>query len=312
MSRFFWGIITSAFLFSNDVPDTLGEVHNKKESLEKKIIDRVLLYFWLALIFIVIFSCIYFFSRSTVFTVSANVEQVSISPFVGQKYPNWKFDKAKLYPDCGEESIDVSGQLYPDSNAYIEFLRVQKGDLLINLDSEDSDSVGVFITEAGKSIKLEDCSSLKLSINNTDSHSHVFPIEGQIKLGGDIKEGSDNVPILYSGDVTIVDKALITRDYYSVGPFKLKMGDIFVVEGLLLKSAGFVQIDGNKGINVTYSSKGRKGFIKKYKTESIEIRNGFWTKIYNDPSLVLLWFIGIGVFKVSKTIIRIQLNNITD
>ncbi len=310
MKSVFWKLLISVFICSDDVPDTLNDVPDHKKPSEKKVIFSTLLIFWLAVIFIVVFSCIYFFSRATVFTVTANVEQVSISPFINQTYPNWKFVRAVLHSDCGEESIVVSGQLYPDSNVYIEFLRVQNNELIINLDSDDSDSVGVFITEENKTIKLDDCASIRLSINYADSY--VFPIEGQIKLGGDIKEGSDNVPILYSGDVTIVDKALFTRDHYSVGPFELKMGDIFVVEDLVLKSAGFVQIDDEKGINVTYSSKGSKGFIKRYKTESIEIRNGFWTKIYNDPSLILLWFIGFAFYAISKTVIRVQLNKVSN
>jgi len=38
-----------------------------------------------------------------------------------------------------------------------------------------------------------------------------------------------------------------------------------------------------------YSGRRKRGYIKKYKTEDIEVKNGLWTKIDNDPSLIILW-----------------------
>jgi hypothetical protein len=301
-----WFILTSFFIVNDDICDRLRELPRKRSRKDKRIIYLVLSAFWLSFILLTIFTISYFFSRSTVFTVSANIEQFLISPFPAQQYPIWKFQKTVIHPDCGPDHVQVSGILHLDSTAFVEFLRIQSSELTINLETDDADSVGTFVTSDGEALVLEDCAVLRLNANNT---SFVFPVEGDIKLGGEIKENSISVPILYSGDITILDKALITREYYSVGPFSLNMGDVFVIDELDLKSSGFVQIDSEKGMKVTYSSKGNRGYIKKYKTEDIEIKNGFWTKIYNDPSLIIIWFIGIGIYAISKTIIRINLDN---
>lgn len=308
LKKIFWTIFVSVFVVCEDVPDDLGNLSGHKKSKQKIAIYTMLFCFWILIILIAVYSYIYFSSRSTVFMVSGNVEKVTISPYSNQKNPEWVFTEAILHSDCGEDNVKVSGLLHTAPNTYVEFLRVQNNELNINLDNDESDSVGVFVTEANESIVLDDCASLRVLVKGNESY--VFPIEGDIKLGGDIKESSSQVPILYSGKVTVVDKEILSGQFYSVGPFPLEMGDIFFVEDLQLKSSGFVQLDDEKGIKVIYSSKSKRGYIKKYKTEPFEIQNGFWTKIYNDPSLVILWFFGIAFYALSRSVIRISFNNL--
>ncbi len=309
MRIFLWHVLTSVFVIFEDVPDALDSLFddNKKSSTKTFVLSLVVTC-WLVILSIASYSIFYFMSRPTFFIVSADVEQVSISPYDDQANPNLKFNNAVLYEDCGEKSINVSGTLYPHATVYIDFLRIQQKDLIINLDNEDNDSVGIFIEESGRKIILDDCATIQVSIN--DSESFVFPVQGKIKLGGNIKDDSNITPLLYNGEISIVDKTLLTRTYYSIGPFDLNMGDIFSVEDAIVKSSGFVQVDDEKGIKVTYSSKGRKAYIKKYRTENITIENGFWTKIYNDQSLIVLWFLGVFLFALCKARIRISLAKI--
>ena len=319
-----WYFLISVFIIFDDVPDTLTSLPKLKVSKKgKKIKNKIfstITFFWLSIAGIATFSFYYFMAKQSVFIVSANVEQLSISPYKNkvdpdlqnQNYPEWKFNNAALYEDCSSdvEKIhkNINGMLYLNANTYIEFVRIQKNELTINLDNETTDTTGTFVPNKGDPILLSDCTTISLVIKENDSY--VFPIEGEIKLGGYIKEGADSVPILYDGEITVIDKAFVSRIYYSVGPFSLNMGDIFTVDNLDQKSSGFVQIDDDKGIKVTYSSKGRKGFITKYRTESIEIKNGFWSKLYNDQSLIILWFIGLLLFAICKAVIRISLTDI--
>lgn len=46
---------------------------------------------------------------------------------------------------------------------------------------------------------------------------------------------------------------------------------------------------GTKADKDHYSGRCKRSYIKKYKTEDIEVKNGLWTKIDNDPSLIILW-----------------------
>jgi len=311
---FLWHILTSVFVIFEDVPDALAPLfddENKKTDITKNsraTVVSLVIACWIVILIVASYSFFYFMDRPTFFTVSANVEQVSVSSYNNQEYPDLKFNNAILHEDCGEKKVHVSGALYPHPTTFIDFLRIQKKDLIINLDNEDGNSAGVFIEESGKKIILDDCASILVSVS--ENESFVFPVQGKIKLGGNIKEGTSNIPLLYSGEISIIDKALLTRIYYSVGPFDLNMGDVFNVEGAVVKSSGFVQVDDEKGIKITYSSKGSKGYIKKYRTESITIENGFWTKIYNDQSLFILWFVGGILFALCKARIRISLTRI--
>ncbi len=319
-----WRLFLSPFVVFDEVPDSLlsifeseargddGEVSNVKSRIKIAV-----LLFWVSSVLIFLSSIIYFSSKPAVFIVSANVEKVMISPYISKKhpdrkqqYPVWKFSNIDLYPDCSENKEKISGFLYPASDTYIELLRIQKGEFIIDLDNEVSDVSGFFKTIAGKEIILDDCASIRINVNENDSY--ILQIEGDIKIGGNIKESSDVVPILYSGEVSILDKALVSQAYYKVGPYKLNMGDVFTINRLDMKSSGFIQVDKDKGIKITYSSKGHKGYIKKYRTEGIEIKNGFWNKLYNDQSLIVLWSIWLGLFAICRTWIRVQANKIIE
>ncbi len=315
-----WKWLVFPFIVFDDVPDELVDLPNNSKGRKKKLRHEIYAWvvcWWLLLIIVFVLSTFYFLSRSTVFIVSANVEKLSIAPYEVQKhpeqkfamYPEWKLTDAALHPHCDKEEREVTGLLRIEEFTYIEFSRVLNGSLVITLENDDSDSVGVFTSNKNEILELDDCVAIRLN-----DLPYVFPIEGNIKLGGDIKESSDNVPILYSGEVTVLDKTFFTRHFYLGEPFLLMMGDVFEIQDPKLQSSGFVHIgnlgEDDKGIDVTYSSKGKRGYVKKYKTEPIEIQNSFWTKIYNDPSLILIWFFAIIFYAICRTAIRTNLNRL--
>jgi hypothetical protein len=302
-----WKLSALFFIVHSDIADELRELPENRKWSELKSLLLFFGIFYIVAISVVVFSIVYITTKSTVFSVTANVERVSISPFPNQPYPKWVISDATLHPDCGPEKIVVSGILSPHPSTYIDILRIQSQQLTINLENDDFNSSGTFISKDNRIIPLEDCASFTLE---AQTKSYILPIEGNISIGGTLKEASEYTPILYEGEISILDKALVTREYYSVGPFVLNMGDVFEVEGLDVKSSGFIQVNSDRGINVNYNIKGDKGLIKKYKTEEIIIRNGMWTKIYNDPSLIIVWLIGVFIYAVCRLFIRINLNGI--
>jgi len=318
-----WKFFLSPFVIFDEIPDALLSLfesdsdegfYDKASSAKFKIKIAVSL-FWILSVLTFLMSIFYFSSKPAVFIISANVEKITVSPYISKKnpdkkqeYPVWKFSNIDLYSDCSENKEKVSGYLSPAPDTYIELLRVQKGKFSIDLDNEVSDSSGIFRTTAGKKIILDDCASIRINVNENDSY--ILQVEGDIKIGGYIKESSVVVPILYSGEISILDKAFVSQIFYKVGPYKLNMGDVFTTDGLDMKSSGFIQVDQDKGLKITYSSKGHKGYIKKYRTESVEIKNGFWNKLYNDQSLILLWSIWLALFAICRTWIRIQANKV--
>jgi hypothetical protein len=306
-----WDITVVSFIVFDDVPDDLRNlfknngIHSRKSKL--KILTWLILY-WVTLVFIVLFTFSYFNSKLTIFTVSANVEKISVHIDQEKKFPVYKLENVIFYQACDESNEKLSGRLFVENDTYIEFLKIQKDDLLITLETDTADSTGYFLTDKNEKILLEDCVSFRVPVR--EDVSYVYPIEGQILLGGEIKELSDSSPILYNGEISLLDKTQFFGEFYSVGPFNLDMGDIFSVRGENIKSFGFVYMSEENGLKVNFSSEAEKGFIKKYKTEDIEIKNGLWTKIYNDPSLVLVWMFWLGIYAVCRTFIRINLNEI--
>jgi len=326
-----WYIAISVFIIFEDVPDGLSSLidTNGQQQPEKttnfitwlvnifnskNIIYIAVILFWLTLISTLTATIFYFSSKEAVFMATANVEQLSILS-QDRTFPKWKIKNATLYTDCEKKVEGINGFLQINNKTYIELNRIQRKELIINLDNDNNHSTGTFTDSKGKIIKLKDCSTLVLQIKENDSI--VLPIEGEIKLGGEIKEATYEVPLLYSGEITIIDKTLISGDFYSVGPFELNMGDIFTTDSKNQeRDMGFIYVGkdnaGNeKGITASFSSKAKKGYIKKYRTENIEIKNGLWTKLYNDQSLIILWFVALFLFGIFKAVIRIQLSKLS-
>ena len=296
------------FIVFDDVPDQLSGLGEQDSSKFKKKIVNWIAAFWISVVLIIGFSIVYFFSQATTFTVSANVEKLSISQFPRQDYPVWRLNNVFLHSDCDESYDKVSGRLFLSHETFIELTKIQKNDLYIDLENDSSGSAGYFLTDDGIRIALEDCSTIRVPVGESDSY--VLPIEGIILIGGEIKESTAVTPVLYGGEISIIDKALLINEFYLIDPVKLEMGDIFVIDDLEVKSSGIVRVGNENGFSVNYSGRGKRGYIKKYKTENIEVKNGFWTKVYNDPSLIIIWLIWLAVYAVCRTFIRLNLEKI--
>ena len=67
---------------------------------------------------------------------------------------------------------------------------------------------------------------------------------------------------------------------------------------------------GTKADKDHYSGRCKRGYIKKYKTEDIEVKNGLWTKIDNDPSLIILSSVWLAFYAACRTFIRLNLDEI--
>ena len=120
-----WGMLVIPFIVFDDVPDELIDLPKHPEGrkkIGKKLSRKIYAWVvcsWLFFTLVIVLSVFYFLSQSTVFIVSANVEKLSISPYGDQRYPEWKFTRAILHPDCDEDTIEVTGLLTLEKNTYI-------------------------------------------------------------------------------------------------------------------------------------------------------------------------------------------------
>lgn len=316
---YIWRFGVFPFVVFDDVPDELLGFHETKPSTARFVIKTIVAVFWLLLISILVFSVFFFSSAFTTYSISAQLEKVQVSQYCEQnntncthEYPPWNLDNVELYNNC-EEKETITGTLYPDKTAYITFTRIQQDDLIIDLENDEFGSVGYINTQNGKKV-LGDCAYIKVPISV--NQSVVFPLEGKIELGGEIKEAAKVSPVLFSGEISIIDRSIFLRDHYLVGPVNLEMGDVFIVDEIYVKSFGVLRAakghENDYGFRVNYTAKGKRGYIKKYKTENIEVKNGIWTKIYHDPSIIILWTLLLAAYAIFRTIIRLEMNKIDE
>jgi len=303
MLRFFLAI----FVATDDMPFTAKEfVQRAKNSNNNKLIWLLVSIFWIALLSIVFVSILFFSTTDTLFNVNAKTEIVSISPFENVRYSNLDLQNAKITTtECETDVVEFSGEFKFNkenkNDIDIEFRRVATGKLFITLSTEDYDSVG-YIDDT----KLSDCVVIELT--PTSDTSFTFPVDGTFVVGRSIKEGDSRMPLLYSGEVHIADRGVLSQEYYLSEPYDLNIGDQFTIDQPTTQSSGFVFINTDPGLRVKYGGKGSVGNIKRYKIEPIKLKNHFWTKLYNDETIVILWILMGTLYTIIKIMIRFCLD----
>lgn len=295
----FLKVLLGIFVATEEMNYTANDfVNSAKLSKKNKIIWILASLFWATLASLILIS-IYFFSNSnTLFNVVALTEKVIISSYKNTQYPSWMLDNALIYNDCSLPSHIISGKLSINNTTSIEFLRIGSNKLQVTLDT-DLDSVGE-IQEFSE--PLTDCVVIEFPID--EQKSYTMPIDGLINIGGEVRELTTRMPVLREGKILIADKALVSQEYYVAEPYELNIGDKFSIKDQSVQSSGFILIDDSPAMTITYVSKGSEGVIERYKTESILLKNSFWTKLYNDETLILLWILLGTLYTVIKVSIR--------
>lgn len=299
-------LLLSIFSATDDITYTAHEFEQKaKESKKQTLIISVLGVFWACLL-ITISASIYFLSTSdTLFHVEAKTEYLTILSKEDSSFPEWGIGGAEVFDDCDDESLKLSGTLQINSGVSIEISRIDKGMLSIALISNNDQSIGTLKTfQISK--KLSSCVYVKFVPLN--GNSWTLPIDGDVVLGSSLKEGIARIPLLQSGNIYITDKASLSQEYYTSEPKQFSLGDRFVVNNPTTQSSGVIMINEEPYIHVSYNVKGEKGLIERYKSEPIVLKNSFWTKLFNDETLIILWFIVVALYTVIKIVIRVNLD----
>ncbi|WP_394172303.1 hypothetical protein [Thalassotalea litorea] len=298
------------FFVAEDIPDTAAEFLDRvNDSKNRSLILGLLACFWLALAGIILVSVLFFKGSDTLFNVVASTEKLHVDNFDGVEYPTWRLEDVTLYNDCGTESEIVSGDLTIYSNSEIEFERIGAGKLLITLFAEeepaDENESGVGKID-GFINKLSDC--VVFEYLPSQKETYTFPVDGNMVIGGAIKESVTRTPLLQAGKIYIADKAIMSGEYYVSEPYELMLGDKFSINKATTQSSGIIVVDDTPGINVTYAGKGESGNIERYKLESIKLENTIWFKLLNDETVISLWILLIVLYTAVKVIIRLSLD----
>lgn len=277
-------------------------VKKAEDSGRKLLIIFLVLVFWLCLIALAIKSYLFFSNNDTLFSVVAQTEKLEVTTFPSSVYPDWSLDAVKS-EDCKGTEYVLTGTLTikPQSKIHIE--RVGTQELYISIEGGEEQVVSEFRSLKEGTSVFKECLFMKFS--DPSALPLSFPVDGIVRLGGQIKEGVNPMPLLLSGQVKIADKAAVSNEYYTAEPYELTIGDVFSIEQPTTQSSGFIYVNEEPGFTVSYNGKGKAGAIHRYKSEPISLENSIWTKLFNDETLIILWIFLGALYTCIKIVIRL-------
>lgn len=251
--------------------------------------------------------------KSTTFNVSAITEEVKVTTW-DVPMSGWPVTGIVLSRSCQDKSsAPFTGVINLNPSVEITFTRIAHGELTVTMYSNANKSVGDLFDEEDEYIaSLSNCAFFKILVTEdsvASGKSIVLPISGEIAAGNEIRFLTQNkTPVLRNGKITILDRSFIIGENYSVGPFDLETGDSFDIQDSTVPSQGFILINEEPAINLVYRAEGLRGVIKRYKSEDYELRNSYWSKLYNDEALSLAWILIIILFNIIRIYLRFLVN----
>ncbi|MBU1171445.1 MAG: hypothetical protein KKD44_17975 [Proteobacteria bacterium] len=293
-------------LFAGSTSVSKENLYDGLKQKERKVILGILV---VSLLFLVACAIYGSLRGATSFNVSVITEEVRVKT---QHVPmsKWPVHEIQISRTCPDDLDDIryetfSGTIEIHPDIEIILTRIAGGDLTVKLyDSEGKATATLFDEEEEPVGTLSDCAFFHVTDIEKRAQAGetiVLPVTGDIRVGHEIRFlNSYKTPILYSGNVTILDKTFMFNDYYSVGPFPLEKGDSFTVMDQHVPSQGFISVNNEPAIQLVFRAKGSRGLIKRYQSEGYELHNGIWSKFYHDEALSATWmlvFLMIGMIR---------------
>lgn len=245
------------------------------------------------------FTLPYLSGKDSVFDIEVETDYLELSSFNGVSYPRWEVSNAIFHDGCGEENRNLTGTIQFLNSSEMEFKVNSKRHLEITIVNDDG--VGNLLSNS-KSTPLSDC--VVLVFENTGQF--VFPIDGVVSVGHEIVPMTYDATILKSGTVTVADKRIFSGEYYQNEPVTLSLGDKFLIKDPVSQSSGFVYFDKGGSMYVSYRVKGESGFIQRYKSETIVVRNSVWDKILKDDLLTFMWLLILPLIGLLRTVVLLR------
>lgn len=253
------------------------------------------------------------FRQSTSFNVSVITEEFKVETWDTPMSP-WPVNNIEVSKTCPDDPDDIiyenfSGTIKIHPKVQIVFTRIAMGDLMVKFHNKTDEPSGeLYDDEDEPAGLLSDCSFFyvkDIAKRAEKGETVILPITGSIVVGKELRFLTHYLtPVLYSGQITILDKAFLIDEYYSVGPFTLEMGDSFVIRDQMVASQGFASINNNPAIHLVFRAKGSHGLIQRYQSESYVLRNSLWSKLYQDEALSFVWMVALLLIGFIRTYLR--------
>lgn len=300
--------LLSIFVITDDISYTAVEFTDKASKGKKR--HRIMAWvfsFWFFLLVLFITSLSLVWDNATLFNVNAITEKVAIKASEFSGFAQWRMIDVDLRNGCDDTIETHTGILSVTEHSEIEIERVGLGPIKIGIFSTTGRTVGTLETDQGDIVELRDCAALTVSL--PENGSITWLVDGNIIVGSQPKEATEtHLRLLKTGSVTIADKAIVSNEYYLSEPHSLNLGDTFYIENPTTQGSGLLHVSNSPALQITYSGKGERGYIQRYKTEEIPLENNIWVKLINDETLIFGWVLLLVVYTVVKLIIRLSLD----
>jgi len=125
--------------------------------------------------------------------------------------------------------------------------------------------------------------------------SAPYYFRGQATFGTSHRDRSTSeyFPLL-SGEVILYGKHTFfpNGSHYTTSPLALSIGDLVTIGAKGATTYGvltFQEQEGNNAMLISATSDSTMAFIKRYRTDELEITNGWSSRFFNDQGLTLVW-----------------------
>ena len=127
--------------------------------------------------------------------------------------------------------------------------------------------------------------------------SIFFNVSGEVYLADTLRYPDSSVyPVLYSGEIHILEESILGSENYLIGPFALLPGDSIHVSNRTTSDVGFIKANNDAGLITTYTVTATKSEISRFKFDGYEISASIWNRLTHDQVLGYLWMFTALVF----------------
>lgn len=301
----------------------------------------ILSIFFLVLAIIGTFIYPYFYDKTSIYNITANVEQIVVKIKPGSK-ANWYLHNAEITYPCYDKKNDNCSLRQEDEYGDLDVLETVikefSGSISFNIDGY-TDAVITRIGNSDMVIRL----SRPQALNNghkdkqkkligdlySDDEEFLDSVEASLvikikdiekryengeriflNITGDIlladtKDYPDSYikPLLKNGEVSILEKTFLLNENYLIGPYPLLLGDSIDIHNQHGVAEGFITADSEAGLQVAYRVEAEDGAISRYKFKGYQISPSMLNRLFNDQVLGYLWIIFTIILSLLMSII---------
>ena len=225
--------------------------------------------------------------RPITFNVTANTERVEF--FVDAKTDSrWVLEDVELFRDH-QQTGAFSGAFQLGDQVDVIIQRIAFGPLWVHVQSRTPDgTAGMLFSEAedpiGPAGRSMEIIVRGLQQRADSGRTVILALTGRVKVGRTAGfETETTNPVLRSGKVTMLGRALLGGRVFNAGTVELDTGDQIEVQEPAAAALGFVLADERPGLTAAYRAVGRRAEVSRPGGGLYNISISLLTRIVREP-----------------------------